>query len=158
MVNGMAAAGIPPDLYTAALRAVLVEWAALPGASLASRLQAADALCTIFGMHRDLHEQVRVRVCACVCVGYACVCACNLSCSLCFGRQSLYGCALPSKSDAVIGRWFPHTKWVRGKPSILACSPAEAKQARDGLDRPWASWPPTLPGWLLDVIPGQAWE
>eukprot|EP00983_Pelagomonas_calceolata_P124732 1161136-Pelagomonas_calceolata.AAC.2 len=61
VVNGMAAAGIPPDLYTAALRAVLVEWAALPGASLPARLQAADALCTIFGVHRDLHEQLLYR-------------------------------------------------------------------------------------------------
>jgi len=79
----MAASGIPPDLYTAALRAVLIEWAALPGASLPFRLQAADALCIVFGMHRDLHEQVCVCVCVvycvCLCV-YVCVCVCVCVC------------------------------------------------------------------------------
>jgi len=35
-----------------------VEWAGEPLASLPARLQAADALCAVFSVHRDLHEQV----------------------------------------------------------------------------------------------------
>ena len=49
---------IPPDLYTATLRAVLVEWGNDPIASLGARLQAADSLCAILGVHRDMHDQV----------------------------------------------------------------------------------------------------
>lgn len=61
---------MPPELYTAALRAVLVEWGAGAGgtgassgsdplATLPGRLAAADALAQVLGVPRPTHDQVR---------------------------------------------------------------------------------------------------
>jgi len=137
LVNGMAAAGIPPDLYTAVLRAVLVEWAALPGASLPSRLQAADTLCMIFGMHRDLHEQVCTSLnmsrCACqflamscyeqMCMSVPCYAkglCCTVSEERCVHAQ-LWGACKEAETGPVLYTKFSHLALAH--PSFGASEP-----------------------------------
>jgi hypothetical protein len=55
---------VPPELYTSALRAVLLEWSGDPAATLPTRLAAADSLASLFGVTRDLHEQLLCRALA----------------------------------------------------------------------------------------------
>ncbi len=62
--EGPTAAGVPPEIYTTALRAALIEYGGNPVATLPDRLRAADSLAAFLGMSGGAHETLMLRALA----------------------------------------------------------------------------------------------
>ncbi|KAJ9528804.1 hypothetical protein QJQ45_000051 [Haematococcus lacustris] len=63
--GGAQPSSVFPELYTAVLRAVLLEWGPEAPATLEERLRGADALAPLFGLEAGQHEQLLCRALAC---------------------------------------------------------------------------------------------